>query len=576
MRTDYDSQPSSSSSSYRAGWASNGSTFRRNKSNTETGNGNNTNNTNNTNNNNNNNNEDMYSSLHLRGGVPPDYFGHDREEVTRILIQALDDLGYADAAQIVSQQSGYEVESPNVAAFRAAVLEGRWDNAESLLWGPGGGGLGGLILAPGADRNSMRFRLRQQKFLELLEKGERNKALAVLRRELTPLCKDQPHIISTLSKYLMCQDQEDLRRKAEWDGAGGDSRRKLLRKLSESISPSVMLPEQRLAVLLNDLKNNQIEKCLYHTTTNPPSLYSDHRCEHSQFPTEVMVELDKQQGEVWQIRFSPNGERLATCGSAKGICIWNTQTFNHVRVINTHDAEVSNIAWSPDSTMLLSCSMDGQAKVWNTQTGELVVALEKFGEPVSSAGWLPDGRTFITGSLDKAKSLCEWDLSGSLLYNWTRRHRTEDLVVSANGEWLVAMDDRRGVHIYHIPRREYEVDLILESRLTSVSLSQDSKWLLVNTVDDEALLYDFGTKEVFQKYKGHTGGEVIIRAGFGGAGENLVISGSEDGNVFVWHRTTGQLVHKKMAHSPRVNSVCWNPRDAGMYATCGDEGRVKM
>ncbi|KAK4171876.1 WD40-repeat-containing domain protein [Triangularia setosa] len=566
MRTDYldnDNPHLPSSSSYRAGWtsSSNGSSSRQ-RIKTENGN---------------NNNEDMYSSVHLRGGAPPpDYFGHNREEITRILIQALDDLGYSSAAQIVSQQSGYEVESPDVAAFRAAVLEGKWDRAEQLLWGAAGRG---LVLAPGADRNAMRFRLRQQKYLELLERRETSKALVVLRGELTPLCKDSPsNILSSLSRYLMCQDADELRSKAGWDGAGGLSRRRLLSQLSECISPSVMLPERRLAVLLETVKANQIEKCLYHTTTDPPSLYSDHMCERSRFPTEVMLELDKQQGEVWQIKFSPSGDRLATCGSAKGICIWDTRTFNLVRVVNGHDTGVSNIAWSPDDSMLVSCSMDGQAKVWNSHTGELVKALEKFGEPVSSAVWLPDGQSFITGSLDKHKSLCQWDLSGNLLYTWTRHHRTEDLALSPDGRWLVAMDDQCALHVYNVPTREHDWDVYLESRLTSVSVSQDSRWMLVNTVDDEAQLYEIETREMVQKYKGHSGGNMIIRAGFGGgASENFVISGSEDGNVYIWHKTTGTLVHKgEGAHSPRVNSVSWNPRDPGMYATCGDEGKVKV
>ncbi|KAK4204252.1 WD40-repeat-containing domain protein [Triangularia verruculosa] len=534
--------------------------------------------TENGNGNSNTNNEDMYgssSAVRLRGGAPSDYCGHNREEITRILIQALDDLGYSSAAQIVSQQSGYEVESSDVAAFRAAVLDGEWDRAEKLLWGEGT--TGGLVLAPGADRNSMRFKLREQKFLEMLERREVTKALAVLRKELSVLCMDQPpSVLATLSRYMMCADADDLRSKAAWDGAEGSSRRVLLSQLSACISPSVMLPERRLAVLLDNVKQNQIDKCLYHTTINPPSLYSDHICERSQFPTEVMLELDKQQGEVWQIKFSPSGDRLATCGSAKGICLWDSRTFNLIRVLNGHDTEVSNIAWSPDDTMLISCSMDGYAKVWNTHTGELVKQLDKFGEPVSSAVWLPDGQSFITGSFDKPKSLCQWDLSGNLLYTWTRHHRTEDLALSPDGHWLVAMDDQCALHVYNVPRREHDWDVYVESRLTSVSVSQDSRYILVNTVEDEAQLYEIETREMVQKYKGHSGGQVIIRASFGGANENFVVSGSEDGSVYIWHKITGTLVHKGEAHSPRVNSVSWNPRDPGMYATCGDEGKVKI
>jgi WD repeat-containing protein 26 len=139
----------------------------------------------------------------------PTYFGHDREEVTRILIQALSDLGYNGAAGTLSQESGYELESPSVAAFRNAVLQGEWAEAEELLFGSSApstteGGVSinatGLVLAEGADRDVMRFWLRQQKFLELLEIRDTGRALMVLRSELTPLDQDvgKLHFLSRL------------------------------------------------------------------------------------------------------------------------------------------------------------------------------------------------------------------------------------------------------------------------------------------------------------------------------------------------------------------------------------------
>lgn len=126
----------------------------------------------------------------------PTYFGHDREEVTRILIQALTDLGYNGAAASLSQESGYDLESPAVAAFRNAVLQGEWDEAEDLLFNKpmeeGGVSIrgNGLVLQEGVDSNVMRFWLRQQKFLELLEQRDTGRALMVLRLELTPLYQD--------------------------------------------------------------------------------------------------------------------------------------------------------------------------------------------------------------------------------------------------------------------------------------------------------------------------------------------------------------------------------------------------
>lgn len=168
------------------------------------------------------------------------YYGHSREEVTRILIQALSDMGYQEAAANVSSSSGCDLESPSVAAFRSAVLAGSWDDAEQLLTGASSsedeaGQGNGLVLAAGSDKDLMRFWLRQQKFLEMLEQRNSGQALAVLRRELTPLNKDTTKL-HFLSSLLMCGSAEEFMAKANWDGSQGESRRELLSELSRKYS----------------------------------------------------------------------------------------------------------------------------------------------------------------------------------------------------------------------------------------------------------------------------------------------------------------------------------------------------
>ena len=159
------------------------------------------------------------------------YFGHDRDEVTRILIQSLTDLGYHDAAGALCKESGRQLEGPTVASFRRSVLNGDWDEAEELLFGTvthdSGGGVGlddsyekswskarpransrrsgGLTLAEGANRDEMLFWMKQQKYLELLEKRDMGKALAVLRQELTPLHQDvgRLHVLSRFACLIL-------------------------------------------------------------------------------------------------------------------------------------------------------------------------------------------------------------------------------------------------------------------------------------------------------------------------------------------------------------------------------------
>jgi len=152
---------------------------------------------------------------HTNGSKTPSqsstYYGHNREEVTRILIQSLNELGYTGSASLLSSESGYELETSGVATFRGAVLGGRWAEAERILIQSfQNAGLQPdrkpppeetLLLAEEADRNEMLFYLRQQKFLELLEARDLAAALGVLRQELTPLNFDVERL-HALSRYV--------------------------------------------------------------------------------------------------------------------------------------------------------------------------------------------------------------------------------------------------------------------------------------------------------------------------------------------------------------------------------------
>lgn len=510
----------------------------------------------------------------------PTYFGHSREEVTRILIQALTDIGYHSAAENVSRESGFDLESPTVAAFRSAVVGGSWAEAERLLAGaatsegPGAGG-NGLILAAGSDRDTMKSRLRQQKFLELLEQRDTSRALMVLRGELTPLSQDTGKL-HFLSSLLMCRSTEDLMAKANWDGARGKSRNQLLSELSKCISPSVMLPEHRLAVLLEQVKQKQIDTCLYHTAVSSPSLYSDHLCDRRNFISEVALEICLPD-EVWNVQFSHDGSKLAACGNREKVVIWDTKTFTPVRVLADHEKGVGNVAWSPDDSLLVTCSQDKYARLWDTKTGFLLRKYRRFSEPVSGCVWASDGSSFVLGTLGKTHGLCGFSADSDEIVEWGKKHRVQDLCGSPDRRWLVAIDDGRTIYVYNAATRELEYNLDLGARYMSVSISQDSRHLLVSKRDGSAQLIDLVTRNSVQKFLGHKGGDVyLIRSSFGGANESFVTSGSEDGNIFIWHKNIGAVVERLRGHLPRCNAVSWNPADPCMLASCGDDGRIKI
>nr|CAG8484343.1 14087_t:CDS:2 [Entrophospora candida] len=147
--------------------------------------------------------------------------GTRRREIVRLMVQAMQDMGYNQAATTLENESGFPLESKDVARFKDGVLNGDWTLVESLL---------PILELDNSKDAVVKFLIREQKFFELLESSQLKKALHVLRTELTPLDfnLDRVHV---LSSYIMYSNAEDLRFHSEWDGAKGTSRQKLLLEL---------------------------------------------------------------------------------------------------------------------------------------------------------------------------------------------------------------------------------------------------------------------------------------------------------------------------------------------------------
>ena len=126
-----------------------------------------------------------------------------------------------------------------------------------------------------------------------------------------------------------------------------------------------MIPEHRLAVLLDQIKQSQISKCLYHNPSSAPSLFIDHMCDQTQFPLHTIVELNQSDGEVWFLEFSHNGKRLAACGGDSSVVIYDTSSFQVRHTLREHTSGVVYVSWSPDDSKLITCSKDHTAKVWD-------------------------------------------------------------------------------------------------------------------------------------------------------------------------------------------------------------------
>ncbi|KAG6865928.1 hypothetical protein C0991_010429 [Blastosporella zonata] len=462
----------------------------------------------------------------------------NREEYVRLVIQSLRDVGYIESAATLEAESGFVMEAPEVADFRQCILDGSWTKAETALMRLGV-----------TDEDALwdaRFLINQQKYLELLEAKKTTQALHVLRNDLAPLDvdSDQLHTLSrhavcfplhvfalTLYSLMMCSEPDDLRQRAGWDGAAGYSRRQLLHSLQQYIPSSIMIPQRRISTLLNQAQAHQRQHCLYHNSPSDSSsfsLYTDHHCNKSAFPRITTTILEVHSNEVWNMEWSHDGLLLATASKDESAIIWRLSDADG----NMRDKwgetgiRITDLAITPDFSRLVSVGMQ-----------HLPVAVVNEG---------------ITG----------------------REVQNGD--AAAAGAAAAKASENKMI-IYDLTTKLVESSIRLDGELTSVKISQDSRYALINHAPDEIHLWDLEAGRLARKYTGQRQGRYVIRSCFGGYDGNFVVSGSEDGNVYIWHRDTGVLLETLSGHGEgSVNSVAWNPINYRMFASCSDDHTIRI
>ncbi|EFA80856.1 hypothetical protein PPL_06445 [Heterostelium album PN500] len=506
----------------------------------------------------------------------------NKNELIRLLIQSLHYLGYKKSADFLEKDSGVNLQTPEVMQFINSTMEGDWKKVENLL--------PYLKIKSQNDLDSVKFLIYSQKFLELLEIKKVKEALECLRCEITPISKD-PHKLQSLTSLIMCTDTLDLKKRSFWPGAGHLSRTKLLNDIRKFVSSEIMVPENRLEQLIMQAIQYQTTKCLYHNTTKSHyNLFEDHACNRNQMPLECKYTLaGKHRDEVWYLKFSNNGKKLASCSKDSQILIWDMSTLYEAvpqepRVLATlsgHNKDVSYLSWSPDDRYLISASSDNSVKLWSVDEAVCLKTYSKHTDAVTCCAWHPDGKRFVSGGNDK--NLYLWNIAtpetthqvSVPIRSWACA-RVNDMAIHRDGKQLIVICQEKKIRIFDIDAERPEISIAETEAIMSMALSQDSRYIIVNTSNQEIHLWDLEKRIIVQKYRGQRQGRFVIRSCFGGVDEGFILSGSEDSKIYIWRRQNGALLECLSGHTKTVNCVAWSPTDPYLFCSASDDETIRV
>ncbi|RXK41987.1 chromatin assembly factor 1 subunit B [Tremella mesenterica] len=133
---------------------------------------------------------------------------------------------------------------------------------------------------------------------------------------------------------------------------------------------------------------------------------------------EYLTTLSKHTAAVNVVRFSPNGQILASAGDDGNVILWvpsdrPVATFGETpddvpdkehwrlqKLLQVTTKHVYDLAWSPDGEFFIAGATDNTATIWKAATGECVFALREHTHNVQGVAWDPLNEYIATQSSD--------------------------------------------------------------------------------------------------------------------------------------------------------------------------------
>jgi len=253
-----------------------------------------------------------------------------------------------------------------------------------------------------------------------------------------------------------------------------------------------------------------------------------------------------------------------------------TKRFKQRPAFDGHTYGASFVAWSPDDRYLAVVGQeDGPDMwIWDVERGELRVRMCHSPEDsISTVAWCTDGQRIVCGGTKGQFYLC--DLDGNVVESW-EGIRIRCLRCRKDGRTVLAADTHHRIRSYCFDDMTDKTLIKEDHSMMNFTTDATDRFAACNLANQGVHLWDLETRSLVRRFRGTTQGFYTIFSCFGGVNQDFVASGSEDGNVYVWHREREDPVAVLRGHTGVVNAVTWNPADPSMLVSCSDDGTVRV
>jgi mitogen-activated protein kinase organizer 1 len=207
--------------------------------------------------------------------------------------------------------------------------------------------------------------------------------------------------------------------------------------------------------------------------------------------------------EVLSIDVNTDNDRFVSTGGDKTVFLWDVQTAQTIRRWTGHSGRVNRGVFGGDGdSVIVTASFDGTVRVWDTKSSSY--------KPIMT---LSDAKDSVT---DVAV------------------HDADILAASVDGR----------VRSYDLRTGMCHADVVGHP-CTSLDVSKKGTELLVSSLDSTIRLMDRANGELLKAYRddAFVNKDLRVKSTLG-LNDSVVLSGSDDGMVFVWDVLGGEPLHR--------------------------------
>lgn len=302
--------------------------------------------------------------------------------------------------------------------------------------------------------------------------------------------------------------------------------------------------------------------------------------DHTRMP---LCSMNRHNGVVTSVKFSPDGRFLASGSDDKIVLIWEkdeellgqTRNFGNLETdlerwtvrkrLVAHDNDVQDICWSPDGSLLVSVGLDRLIVIWDGMTFERIKRYDIHQSMVKGIVFDPANKFFATASDDRSVRIFRYHKKLSELPAANYEFQVEDIVLEPFKKSPLTSYFRRmswspdGKHI--------AVPNATNGPVTSVAIIDRNNWstdisLIGHEAPCEVCSFSPRLFEVELTGPG-IGDEKTYTA--------ILATAGQDQKLVVWSTSQSKpLVVINDVVSGSITDICWDPNGQIIYFSCLD------